>query len=300
MENILAFDWGGTNIKYALVDQNGKIINKNHAPTPESLEDLFVFIERQLQEQLSKEVTGIAISSPGSVAEDGVIHGSSAIPYIHGPNMKDLIERRTGLPVHIENDANCAALAEVWKGAASGKKDVAVVVIGTGVGGALIKDGMIHKGSHLHGGEFGYMILQPAQLGNGMNTFSEVASTFSMIKRVAHQKGLDRSSLTGEEIFLKAEQGDNVCIQAISEFYQMLAIGLYNIQYIYDPEMILIGGGISDRKDLIYHLEEKMKCIVNKIDVATMMPVVNRCYLSADSNLIGAVYHYLQKQLKSY
>lgn len=84
-------------------------------------------------------------------------------------------------------------------------------MVGTGIGGALIKNGSIHKGGHLHGGEFGYMILNSNNLGSGMNTFSETASTFSIIKCVAQQKQVDISSLTGEQNFLKAEQDDEVC-----------------------------------------------------------------------------------------
>ncbi|MEF3330192.1 ROK family protein [Oceanobacillus oncorhynchi subsp. incaldanensis] len=168
-------------------------------------------MKNQLKQYSNEDIKGIAISSPDSVSEEEIIYGSGAIPYIHGPNIKKHMETETGLAVHIENDANCAALSEVWKRAATGKNDVAVVVVGTGMGGAFIKNGSIHKGGHLHGGEFGYMILNSNNLGSGMNKFSETASTFSIIKRVAQQKQVDISSLTGEQIFLKAEQDDEVC-----------------------------------------------------------------------------------------
>ncbi|GEN88475.1 ROK family protein [Oceanobacillus sojae] len=295
MTNILSFDFGGTHIKYGVVDTDGKIRTKEKKRTPKTLESLILLIKNQLKQYSHEGIKGIAISSPGSVSDEGIIYGFSAIPYIHGPNIKKHIEAETGLTVHIENDANCAALAEVWKGAATGKEEVAVVVIGTGIGGALIKNGVIHKGDHLHGGEFGYMILDSNNLGSGMNTFSETASTFSIRKRVAQQKQIDISSITGEQIFLKAEQGDEVCKQAISEFFHMLAIGLYNIQYIYDPELILIGGGISTREDLIQQLNKELEWIERKIDAATLIPEIDRCYFNADANLIGAVYHYLQK-----
>lgn len=297
MDNILAFDFGGTHIKYGIVTYEGMILDKGYVPTPKSLEGLLDVIQNQLDIYADQAINGIAISSPGAVADNGIIHGSSAIPYLHGPNMKARIESVTGLTAHIENDANCVGLAEVWKGSAKDKNDVAVVVVGTGIGGALVKDGKIHKGSHLHGGEFGYIILNPNELGNGMNSFSEVASTYSIIKRVALAKGIDASTLTGEGIFAQAEQGDPVCIQAISEFYRMLAIGLYNIQYIYDPELILIGGAISARTDLIPRLKEEINQLITAIDVATIIPAMDTCYFHADANLIGAVYHYVQQNL---
>src|SRR5699024_9209694 len=165
-------DIGGTYIKYGIVSKEGEILKQAKIKTPASLELLTDFLQEQITQY--EELIGIAISSPGAVATDGVIHGASAIPYIHGPNIKELFEKKTGLPVAIENDANCAALAEVWQGSAKNKKDIAVVVIGTGIGGALVKDGMVDKGSNLHAGEFGYMILDPRALGNGMNTFSEL------------------------------------------------------------------------------------------------------------------------------
>uniref|UniRef100_UPI00403F5044 ROK family protein n=1 Tax=Oceanobacillus sp. FSL W7-1281 TaxID=2921698 RepID=UPI00403F5044 len=122
MTSILSFDFGGTHIKYGLVDTDGKIITKEKKQTPKTLESLIFFIKNQLKQYSNEDIKGIAISSPGSVSEEGIIYGSSAIPYIHGPNIKKHMETETGLTVHIENDANCAALSEVWKGAATGKK----------------------------------------------------------------------------------------------------------------------------------------------------------------------------------
>src|SRR5699024_8196961 len=105
-------------------------------------------------------------------------------------------------------------------------------------------------------------VLNPVNMGSGMNSFSETASSYSIIKRVAKEKGVHPSSLTGESIFDAANQGDVICTQAIAEFYQMLAVGLYNIQYVYDPELILIGGGISNRKELISRLNDEIEAIV--------------------------------------
>lgn len=294
MANVLAFDFGGTYVKYGLVNTEGQVLEKDFIDTPSSLDCLLDCIKGLVRRYTDSDSLGIAISSPGAVTENGLIQGASSIPYIHGPNIKEMIERETGMRTAIENDANCAGLAEVWKGAAVGEKDVATVVIGTGIGGALIKDGIIHKGHALHGGEFGYMVLNPQNLGGGMNTFSEVASTYSIVKRVAAEKKIDPAMLTGKEIFALAEIGDEICQRAISEFVTMLAIGVFNIQYAYDPALILIGGGISQRADLIPRLRVEIDRIVSAIDVAKVTPQVERCAFHADANLVGAVYHFLQ------
>ncbi|UJF16611.1 ROK family protein [Jeotgalibaca sp. MA1X17-3] len=295
MGNILAFDFGGTHVKSGLVNTQGHIFEKHLIKTPDSLENLLSYIKKRVMKYMDYDIIGIAISAPGAVSDKGYISGASAIPYIHGPNIKKAIEQATSIRTEIENDANSAALAEIWQGAAKGKRDVATVVIGTGIGGALIKEGTIHIGNTLHGGEFGYMILNPCNLGSHMNTFSELASTYSIIKRVATIKELEPSLLTGEMIFDSAEKGDEICKQAISEFFRMLAIGVYNIQYMYDPELILIGGGISQRDDLIPQLRKEINDILEIVEVATIVPKIERCTFQSDANLIGSVYHFLQK-----
>lgn len=293
--SLLAIDIGGTSVKYGLVDTAGKIVTKNKITTPRSLPELITWLKQEA-ERRRDDITGIAVSSPGSVSSHGKIYGGSAIPYIHGPNIREEIEEATDFPVTIENDANCAALAEVWQGAAKGKQNVAVIVLGTGVGGALIHEGAIHKGNSLHAGEFGYMILNAHNFGNGMNTFSEVASTNSIVKRVAAKKGISQDSITGEQVFQMASTGDMIAKEAIAAFQQMLAIGIFNIQYAYDPEVILLGGGISQREDVIPAVEEWLHEIVETIDVATVVPKIKPCYFQSDANLLGAVQHFLQQK----
>lgn len=294
MQNMLAFDLGGTFSKYGVVNEVGVIIKKGKEPTAKTLAGLLDFMKRQVVEHAAYHIDGVAVSTPGVVLETGHIHGGSALSYIHGPNILELMEEATGLPVALENDANCAALAEMWQGAAKGKKDVAVVVIGTGVGGALIKNGLIHKGANLHGGEFGYMILNPENIGNNLNTFSNLASTSSIVRRVAMARGVSPETLSGMEIFEAADNGDEQCIEAIDEFYRMLAVAIFNIQYIYDPELILLGGGISVRHNLVAKLQEELTNILRKIDIAKVKPDVAVCHFQADANLIGAAYHFVQ------
>jgi predicted NBD/HSP70 family sugar kinase len=287
MSKYLAFDIGGTFIKYGLVTDSAEILENNKVKTPKTLDELLSMI-KSLAEKY-KGVKAIAISSPGAVSVDGVIYGSSAIRYLHGPNIKNLVKEHTSLPVYLENDANCAGYAEIWNGAAKGKKDVLVMVIGTGIGGSVFKDGQLHKGNHLHGGEFGYMLLT-SDVQDSNDVWSRVASSAALVREVAKRKQIDVESISGEQIFQLADSGDMVCIQAIDRFYHLLAVGIYNLQYIYDPEVIVIGGGISARDDLIGGINEKLDNILARVDLAKIKPEIVPCNYRQNANLLGAVY----------
>jgi predicted NBD/HSP70 family sugar kinase len=245
------------------------------------------------------QLGGLAFSTPGGVdSETGVIGGASALPCIHGPNFKEVFGNATGLPVEIENDANCAALGEVWKGAGKDNSDVLFVVIGTGIGGAVVKDRKIHKGVHLHGGEIGYMVLDTTMEQGHLKfrTWSELAATASLVRHAAQAKGIDSTGLNGKMVFEGAEAGDKVFQEVIDNFYLNLAKGIFNIQYVYDPEKIIIGGAISGRGDLIDEINKKIDLILDSVKIAKVRPVIDTCQFGNDANLLGALYNYLQRQ----
>jgi predicted NBD/HSP70 family sugar kinase len=301
MKNFMVFDVGGSNVKYAVINENGEFMTKGNSPS--SRHDFNKFqddiISVTLNNKEKYNIDGIAFSCPGGVdSETGIIGGSSALPCIHGPNFKEIFREATGLPVEIENDANCAALGEVWKGAAKNNKNVLFTIIGTGIGGAIIKDRKIHKGSNLHGGEVGYMILKVENQNGELTsyTFSHLASTGALVKKVAKVKGIDPSELNGQKIFKSAEAGDQDCIDAIKDFYFYLAQGIFNIQYVYDPEKIIIGGAISSRNDLIEQIYKKLDYIMDSVNFAKVRPIIEICQFKNDANLLGALYHYLQRQ----
>lgn len=293
MKKYLACDIGGTFMKHGIVGENAGIFKSGKIKTPKTLDGLLDGIEMLVQSQ--PYIWGIAVSSPGAVSDEGIIFGSSAITYLGGPNIKQLIAERTGLHVYLENDANCAGYAEVWNGAAKGKKNVLVMVVGTGIGGAVIKDGALYKGANLHGGEFGYMLLN-SDFKDSDDVWSRVASTAALVKKVAKIKQVDKDSLSGEQIFELAALGDQDCVQAIDEFYRLLAVGIYNLQYIFDPEVILIGGGISAREDLIANINMKLDRILEFVHLAKIKPKIDTCKFRQDANLLGAVYGLMREK----
>lgn len=290
----IAFDLGGINIKYAVFGPDADVVTEGSFATPaDNLDDLLAQLVACVQQhQENHNLKGIALSSPGAITNDGVVEGSSAIPCTFGVNMPSMLGTQTGLPVSIENDANCAALAEVWKGALQNVADAAVVVSGTGIGGAVIKDGLIHKGAHLHGGEFGYMLLAAGEMPEHVCSWSGIGSTSAIVRKVAHEKGWSLDDLNGESVFEMAAQGDTICKQAIERFYDVNALGIFNIQYMYDPAVIAFGGGISARSDLVARIEDKLDALVGHNHDATITPKLIPCQFRNHANLVGALYHH--------
>lgn len=295
MKHYLCIDVGGSSIKYGVIDEDANILETKSVKAPKSLEDMYeVFVDAYYTYE-SYDLKGIAMSMPGAVDSDtGVIGGSSAYDYIHGPNIKQYLEDKLNVRVEMENDANCAALAEVWKGAGEDVNDCCFIVCGTGIGGAVVKNKCIHKGKHLHGGEFGYMIADFDFDTKEMKTWSDIGSTVATLRAIAKDKNVNIETLDGREIF-DHYHDDAVYEKYVDRFYYTLANGIYNLQYAYDPEKIIIGGGISVRDDILQEVNNRLDVIFSKFTHAKIKPVVLTCCYHNEANLIGALYHFLTK-----
>ncbi len=290
-------DVGGSAIKSALMDEMGCFIEKSSVPTPkESLTEFINTIDTIVKDFKNNYlINGLAVSMPGAVnTETGFIEGITALPYIHGPNIKKLLQERTGLPVEMENDANCAGLAEGWIGAAKDVKDYLCIVIGTGIGGAVVLDKKVRHGKNGFAGEFGYMMMEDYLGTQPAETYSTLAAVGGLIKQVAKRKGIDPNTFTGKMIYEMAENGDTEVQEEINKFMRRLAVGIYNLQFILDPDKILIGGAISNREGFIDQINETLNTMKYEPDGLTVK--VERCQFGNDSNLIGALYHFLQRQ----
>ena len=254
--NLIAIDIGGTTIKIATwINKKLKMIFT--IDTPNDLETFYNELSNAVNEiKASNKIDGVAISSPGAVnKKTGVIEGASALPYIHNFKIVPELEKRFGLPVSIENDANCAALAELVAGSAKDCSSMAFLVIGTGVGGSIIINNQIWHGAHLYGGEFGFMIIDGQQL-------SALASPVSMAKRYNEKTGKD---FDGKTVFELADTDDLVAQEERDKLIHALATAIYNIQHSFDPEKIIIGGGISQNQELIPLLNDEISKIRNKL-----------------------------------
>ncbi|MFZ2542749.1 MAG: ROK family protein, partial [Lactococcus raffinolactis] len=184
-----------------------------------------------------------------------------------------------------QNDANCAALAELKFGAAKGIKDVIFMVLGTGVGGAIVIDGKIRHGQHLFGGELGFMLMDDT------HSFSELGTAIGMANRYKARTGKD---LTGEAIFNLAHAGEEIAQEEMTVFLFNVAKGIFNLAYAFDPECIVIGGGVSQAEWLIPELEKELQKMLNKFRIAPFLPVIKACQYRNDANLVGAAVDFQQ------
>ena len=293
-DRYIVLDVGGSSVKHGLLDAQGKVLEKGAIVTDNKDINRFILDVKAIVEKYSKNenIKGLACSFPGAVnPKTGFIEGISAVPCIHNINMKKLLMEATGLEVSMENDANCSALAEGWIGSAKDVDNFVSIVLGTGIGGAVVINKRILRGKNLHGGEFGFMQVTDDKREDGVgNVWSRVASTAALVRRVANRKGIPVYELTGELVF-EMEKEDYEVKEEVVEWFKGVARGIYNIKYILDPEKILIGGGISVRSDFIDRLNYYLEVIKNQ--ESTLCIKVERCNFANDANLIGALYNFL-------
>ncbi|MFR0585780.1 ROK family protein [Lactobacillus porci] len=286
--NLAAIDIGGSSIKFATWE-DGRLQKVHALPTPDNLADFYQLLDGEVAKiKAESQVSGVAISSPGAVNKrSGVIEGASALPYIHNFPIVPKLEELFGLPVSIENDANCAALAELAAGAGKNNSSLAFLVIGTGVGGAIIFNRQIWHGAHLYGGEFGYQTTAQA----GM-TLSQAASPVQMAERYSRESGHEAS---GKEVYDLAKKGDQLALKEKNRSIKALAEAIYNLQHGFDPEKIIIGGAISNNPDLLTLLNEEISRIRQEVGIATVKPELAVCEYRGEANLRGCVYDFEQE-----
>lgn len=288
MKNLAVIDIGGTSIKFGAW-VNNELITLGSEPTPDNIASFYKILKHRVDEikVAYADISGVAISSPGAVNKEArQIDGASAIPYIHGFSIFEQLETLFDLPVSIENDANCAALAEVAKGAGKDNENMLFLVLGTGIGGAIIIDGKIFHGSHLYGGEFGFMLV------NDHETLSEACSPVNLARKYNEITG---EGLTGKEVFDLADQGNQIAYELREKMLKSLAVSIYNLQYSYDPEKFILGGGVSNNPRLLPLLKKKIHEVVASVPIAEIEPEVELCKFKSDANLYGAVVDFLQE-----
>ncbi|MFD1430640.1 MULTISPECIES: ROK family protein [Lacticaseibacillus] len=304
MSKYVSFDIGGTTVKYAIVDDEGTITDKAAFDTDqhdaEAMIDKLVAVVTQFRGQA--DIAGIGISAPGIVRRDGFMVTGGAIQAFNAFPLAATLESATGLPVTVENDANAAAIAEQWLGNAQNVDDYLTIVLGTGVGGGIIINGDVYRGAHGMAGEFGWNITHDIDLtlpleAQSINQRGAVQAGLVRRYNLACQQVNADAELIGDArvILDRAWNGDTLAERIVNEFKQDVTIMLLNLFADFDPELILIGGGISANDRFMKELQATINEYLARHESLdrikdTALGRVKTAKLRNDAGLIGAAY----------
>lgn len=284
---ILAFDIGGTEIKYAFCDENFNLTEKKSIPT-NAHEGGRRIIERVVE--IIKSCDGIdrvGISTAGQVdsVKGEIVYATDSIPGYTGTKIKEIVESQTGIPTAVENDVNSAALGEAIFGAAKGCSDFICLTYGTGIGGAIYLNGRLFTGSSFSAGEFGHIVTHAGGREctcGGCGCYEAYASASALVKDVKEKTGRE---MNGREVF---ENFDNPEIRSvIDEWIDEIVIGLKGLVYIFNPSLIVAGGGIMNET---YITDEVNKRLQKELMSSFRKVKVVKAQMGNDANKLGAAY----------
>jgi predicted NBD/HSP70 family sugar kinase len=294
----LVLDVGGSAIKYAIMNEKAEFIEKGSTPTPMDSIEHFIEVVGTIFDKYENRIKGMTMSVPGRIDSDrGYLYTGGNLEYNTDKEIVSILRKRCPVPITVENDGKCAALAEAWLGSLKDCDDGIVVILGTGVGGGIIKDKKLHKGKHFIAGEFSFIFTNNAAFESKFShIWAEQAGVSGLCIPVAKAKDLPIEEVDGIKVFQYANSGDEEVLNILDDYCYRLVLQLYNLQYIYDPEKIAIGGGISKQEILLKYIKKNIEKHYNNLEPNIMVkPEVISCEFNNDSNLIGALYNYLTK-----
>lgn len=305
----VGIDIGGMSVKCGVVE-DGKILFKEAAPIEatkddvEILKDIAALVEDVLKKSGVKkeEIAGIGVGCPGSVDdESGVIRYCCNINFVNTP-LADILKQLTGVNnVRVSNDANCAALGETLYGAGKGARNSVLITLGTGVGTGIVVNGRLLTGNRSAGAEGGHIQLSMGGAICGCKKrghYEAYASATALMKQVEnacerHPESLlaeyaRRNGIDGKTVFICAKQGDKVAISTLKRYIGYVGAGLVTFANIFYPEVIIIGGGVSNAgDDLILPLQKYVSKNVYGAEYNPPIEVV-AATLKNDAGIIGA------------
>ncbi|MDE5996009.1 MAG: ROK family protein [Eubacterium sp.] len=286
---ILAFDIGGTNIKYALCDESFNLSDKHSIPTDAKKGGQFI-INKVIEIIESYEnIDRVAISTAGQVdSVNGiVVYSTDNIPYYTGMMVKKIIENKTGIPTYVENDVNAAATGEAKFGSAVDATDFSCLTFGTGIGGAIYLNNKLYKGSSCSAGEFGHIITHAGGRTctcGGEGCFEQYASASSLVRAVKKVTGKD---MNGFEIFQEENFSNPEIRHVIDSWIDEIIIGLKSLINIFNPSLIVLGGGIMNEKYIIELIDRK---IYKQLMTSFGKVNIVNTKLGNDAGLLGVAY----------
>ncbi len=306
-EFAFAADLGGTHLRVATVDRNGKVYCRQMQPTPqaEKPDDIVRALiaavhacERKTAEQ-GGVISGVSVVVPGTVnVAEGAVVKAPNVPCLDGFRLAAALESELEWPVILENDANAAAIGELWRGAGQGYRTLICVTLGTGVGGGIILDGKLWRGVDGSAGEIGHIGVDPfagVACTCGSRGCLEVYASATAIVRMTREARPrypnsilhNTEDLTSEKVYQAGREGDELAIEVFRRMGVYLGIGLASLINVLNPEIVVIGGGLSNGWDLFEkHMHQQV--IERAFPIPARRVKIVRAQCGDDAGLLGA------------
>jgi len=306
---ICAVDLGGTNLRAANIDRDGCIHERIKHPTPKSehAKDIVSAIASAVRESESEcqkrggRIHAVSVVVPGSVqVETGIVVNAPNINCLQGFRLAAALESVLDRPVLLENDANAAALGEMWRGAARGCQTIICLTLGTGVGGGIILEGKLWRGIDGTAGEIGHTSVEPfngvkCKCGNTgcLEVYASATAIIRMTREALKQHpesamgSVPIEEFTSEKIYQAGLKGDEVALSVFRSMGVRLGVAMANLVNIFNPEMIVIGGGVSAAWDL-FARQAREEVVKRAFPVPAKRCQIVRAECGDDAGLIGA------------
>lgn len=317
-EVVFAADLGGTNLRAATVDEDGKIHfrlkqNTPQAEKPDEIVRALVLAVRECEKQSKATgdcIRAVSVVVPGSVnVKQGLVVKAPNVACLDGFRLTAALTSELNLPAILENDANAAAVGEMWQGAGQGHRTIVCVTLGTGVGGGIILDGKLWRGVNDSAAEIGHMCVDPfggvACLCGSRGCLEVYASATAIVRmaREARPRYSDSllqpsENLTAEEIYRAGMKGDELALEVFRRMGVYLGVGLANLINILNPEMIVIGGGVVSAWALFEkHVHREIAERAFPVPAEEVKVVPGEC--GDDAGLLGAAHLAFNPNLQS-
>lgn len=299
MEYSIGVDLGGTNLRAAAVNREGKILEKiavdtNFEGGRDAVIGDIVNSVNALRQKLSggNRLAGVGIGVPGFIRlKEGFITNSNNLPYLENFPVRDAIEKLLGTPIILENDANAAALGEKWMGAGKQVDDLVLLTLGTGIGGGIIMDGRVLHGMDGMAAELGHMTVDPfgPPCGCGNLGCLEKLASATAVESAAMLLSLSAKPMTSREVYDLAMEGNEKARAIFGQMGRALGIALATLINTFNFPLYLLSGGMLPAWSLFFpHLEEQVK--LRSFTYRNTRTRIEQATLGNQAGLIGAAY----------
>jgi predicted NBD/HSP70 family sugar kinase len=294
LHRYLCVDIGGTTVKAGILAEDGAILLDHEQPTPREAADLMDLLTGTAEDFASTPIDGVpsvfrgfCVSTTGVVDpwRGEVLSGDEAIKNYGKTPLRVVLEKRTGLPVEVENDVNCALLGEHWLGAARNFDNAACITVGTGIGGAFMADGRLYRGARFNAMEVGHIPFFPSN-------WEQRASARSLAFGYVRLAGIPSlSGVNGRVVLERAQEKDEAALRSVEELCFYLAQGIATLLAVLAPDVLVLGGGIAGSMDFLL---PRIRRVLDGTIVARFREKVNirAAELGNRAGLVGALRHF--------